>query len=543
MEPGAAVDLEASPIASIAVDEPEPASIEEPQAAAPVSETPVASSPVKPRTREPRAKKQDREHLFKPLELPIAPPLPGVVPAATDRLTPEAVMPPVEGESIEPRREEPGIDQPLQVDAEPVTGTAKVVKEGAGAEVDEPPHPGLLAGDLDVAPASPAREVEFAAFESEAPAHVDESLVRARGDEAMTDAPLLRDVSERVVAVDEFRARESGSPRGDRAWPRVSGRPPLDRSLASNPSPIEPSEPAEQPPMFGVEEPRRDRSPRAMLPYAVPLIVGLLLGYMVRDFIGDRNQAREAATVSDTSTTSNPTPAAPGTPGQSPATAATETVVTPSAAAAPASTPPPTTGAPGAAPTSTPAAGKDVPGSDPPAKPPAAAPRTGTIVVTSNPSKAGVTINGRWMGRTPLRLRGRRFGKYSVRVVQPGFEVEREEFSLSATAATKTIDVNLKRQPSKTSPKPAAPAAAAPQKPGAAPAATTGEIFVDSRPQGARVLIDGREVGVTPFRLPGVPVGSYAVRLELVDHTPWTATTKVAAGETARVTGSLDRIR
>jgi hypothetical protein len=48
---------------------------------------------------------------------------------------------------------------------------------------------------------------------------------------------------------------------------------------------------------------------------------------------------------------------------------------------------------------------------------------------------------------------------------------------------------------------------------------------------------------VTPFRLPGVDVGSYAVRLELVDHAPFTSTAKVAAGETARVTGSLDRIR
>ena len=57
------------------------------------------------------------------------------------------------------------------------------------------------------------------------------------------------------------------------------------------------------------------------------------------------------------------------------------------------------------------------------------------------------------------------------------------------------------------------------------------------------MLIDGREVGVTPFRVPGVTPGTYAVRLELADHAPWTATAKVVAGETARVTGSLDRIR
>ena len=559
MDPGAAVDLEVSPIPDSSVGEPVSPPIEEPQAAPAVPPiAPVASSPTKSRAREPRTKKHDREHLFKPLDLPVAPPLPDVAAPAIDRLAPEAVMPPVEGESIEPRREEPRIDVLPQGDAEPVTESAEAAKDGEGAiasaaasatsasasatstapgtaELDEPMHPGVLASDLDAAPASPAREVELGAYGSEGPAHVDEPMVRARGDEAMTDAPLLRDVSDRVVAVDEFRARESASPRGDRAWPRLSERPTLDRSLASNPSPIEPSEPAEQPAMFGVEEPRRDRSPRAMLPYAVPLIVGLLLGYMVRDFIGDRNQAREPTAVSDTGTTPNQAPGTPATSGQAPAGEATEHVVTPSAASAASSSPPPS-----AAPApSTPAAAKDAARRDPPpppAKPRAAAPRTGTIVVNSNPSKAGVTVNGRWMGRTPLRLRERRFGKYSVRVVQAGFETERQDFSLSAAAATKTIDVSLKRQPSKTPPKPAAAAA---QK----PAASTGEIFVDSRPQGARVLIDGREVGVTPFRLPGVTVGSYAVRLELVDHTPWTATTKVAAGETARVTGSLDRIR
>ena len=45
---------------------------------------------------------------------------------------------------------------------------------------------------------------------------------------------------------------------------------------------------------------------------------------------------------------------------------------------------------------------------------------TGRLVVTSNPAKADVTINGKWSGRTPLTVDDLKFGKYVVRVVQPG---------------------------------------------------------------------------------------------------------------------------
>ena len=72
--------------------------------------------------------------------------------------------------------------------------------------------------------------------------------------------------------------------------------------------------------------------------------------------------------------------------------------------------------------------------------------------------------------------------------------------------------------------------------------ALTGSIYVDSRPSGARILVDGRFAGTTPARIPEVSIGSHVVRLELTDHRPWTASTRVSAGEESRVTGSLERI-
>ena len=48
---------------------------------------------------------------------------------------------------------------------------------------------------------------------------------------------------------------------------------------------------------------------------------------------------------------------------------------------------------------------------------------------------------------------------------------------------------------------------------------------------------------MTPVQLPAQSIGRRVVRLELADHQPWTETRTVVAGEVARVTGSLERIR
>ena len=71
----------------------------------------------------------------------------------------------------------------------------------------------------------------------------------------------------------------------------------------------------------------------------------------------------------------------------------------------------------------------------------------------------------------------------------------------------------------------------------------TGSIYVDSRPRGARVLIDGKEMGTTPVLIPDIRIGSHIVRLQLAEHSDWTSTARVTAGQEARVTGSLERNR
>jgi hypothetical protein len=180
---------------------------------------------------------------------------------------------------------------------------------------------------------------------------------------------------------------------------------------------------------------------------------------------------------------------------------------------------------------------------EPPA-PAAARPTRGTLVVRSTPSGAGVTVNGRWRGRTPLTLDNLPFARYQVRVVEPGYTVANETVTLSTGSPEGTVAVRLAQQ--------APPAAKGTQPAGRAtqpaaqatgPQAFTGSIYVDSRPRGATVSINGKPVGETPLRIPEMPIGTHVVRLELPNHRIWSSTARVAAGQEARVTGSLDPLR
>jgi hypothetical protein len=63
---------------------------------------------------------------------------------------------------------------------------------------------------------------------------------------------------------------------------------------------------------------------------------------------------------------------------------------------------------------------------------------------------------------------------------------------------------------------------------------------VETRPAGAQVFLDGRLVGTSPMVLNEVSVGEHAIRFELPNHRPWTASIRVVAGEANRVAASLD---
>jgi serine/threonine-protein kinase len=268
-----------------------------------------------------------------------------------------------------------------------------------------------------------------------------------------------------------------------------------------------------------------------LLPLAAMLSIGLLVGFAVGYGVASRE----------------PEPEAPPTVSQGPQAAPTAGRDYSEQAVAPPATPPRQQAA--ATPPPIPSETVAPSGAAPSAAPPPVA-AAGRLVVRSTPARAGVTLNGVWSGRTPLTVDKLPFGQYAIRIVQPGYAVARENVMLSADEPARTLAIVLQRQ----TPAAAAPAGgtATPRARTAAPAAQpqasrtqgfTGSIYVDSRPRGARVFLDGRPVGVTPLTMADVRAGSHVVRLELEDHRPWTASRQVSAGQEERVTGSLERIR
>jgi hypothetical protein len=66
-------------------------------------------------------------------------------------------------------------------------------------------------------------------------------------------------------------------------------------------------------------------------------------------------------------------------------------------------------------------------------------------------------------------------------------------------------------------------------------------LSVETRPPGARVRIDGRDMGATPLTLTTLSPGTHAVELQLRGYRVWSSTVSIAAGQRRRITASLER--
>ncbi len=161
------------------------------------------------------------------------------------------------------------------------------------------------------------------------------------------------------------------------------------------------------------------------------------------------------------------------------------------------------------------------------AGPAAAAVLPGRLLVRSTPSGAEVFLNGQRRGVSPLSIRDLPLGAYAVRMARAGFEPSQQRVVLEAGRPARALEVTLVRL---------APAVAASSR---VRAAAAGSLLVESRPAGARVLVDGGEAGRTPVTLPAVAAGDHAVRIELVGYLPISTSTRVEPGIRARVAVTL----
>jgi TonB family protein len=157
-----------------------------------------------------------------------------------------------------------------------------------------------------------------------------------------------------------------------------------------------------------------------------------------------------------------------------------------------------------------------------PAETPPPLPSTGSLRVATQPDGARVLIDGADRGVSPLVLDALPLGTYKVRIEQSGFEPEELEAAITAEAPAASLEVALRPQ---------APVAPAAPKPAA--------FRLRSDPSGARVAIDGKDVGVTPIERLQVAAGSRVVRVERDGYLPWEDTFRARAGRTETIDAVL----
>jgi hypothetical protein len=114
----------------------------------------------------------------------------------------------------------------------------------------------------------------------------------------------------------------------------------------------------------------------------------------------------------------------------------------------------------------------------------------GTLEFTG-PAGARVLVDDVDRGAVPIRLPSPAAGAHRWKVVQPGFELAEGVVEVVA-GRNHLVPVVL--------------------------ASSRGVVVVNSRPAGARVRLDGADVGVTPLRMTGVAPGKHAVEVALEGH-------------------------
>jgi hypothetical protein len=173
-------------------------------------------------------------------------------------------------------------------------------------------------------------------------------------------------------------------------------------------------------------------------------------------------------------------------------------------------------------------------------------PVQGRIEVRSTPSDARVMVNGRDVGRTPMTAENIAPGSHTLRIVREGYRpLERR---VTVTSDRPSLSVSVQLTPERPAAKVAsATTARSDRTPAREPAPqpslnkTTGALFIESRPAGASVLIDGKPSGTTPMLLEGLNAGDHVVHIDAQGYRRWTSAVRIVSGLRARVSASLER--
>jgi hypothetical protein len=162
----------------------------------------------------------------------------------------------------------------------------------------------------------------------------------------------------------------------------------------------------------------------------------------------------------------------------------------------------------------------------------------GHLLVRSTPAGARVTVDGKDAGVTPSVVRELAAGAHRVRVARDGYTAVERRIVITSARPAQSLTIPLARE--RVASRVAQTSEPEPATPGTL-GKFVGTLFVDSRPSGAKVFVDGKLTGTTPLSLASVAAGEHAVRLEYDGYRRWTSSVRVVASEQNRVTASLER--
>jgi tetratricopeptide (TPR) repeat protein len=128
----------------------------------------------------------------------------------------------------------------------------------------------------------------------------------------------------------------------------------------------------------------------------------------------------------------------------------------------------------------------------------------GKITVQTDPEGAVLFLNDRFVGASPLTLRGLRSGWYALRVEREGRETVRRQIKVTGRPEENEIVLQL-------------------------PLARGGKVSVDLAPVGAEIWLDGALEGFTPAEIDNVPLGPHELVVRKTNFEPWARTFHLSA--------------
>lgn len=140
-------------------------------------------------------------------------------------------------------------------------------------------------------------------------------------------------------------------------------------------------------------------------------------------------------------------------------------------------------------------------------------PAWGTLMVTSNPKGADLTLNGRLVGSTPSLAKPLR-GKYRLELAKPGWKPAYREFDISPGRAVDLGTIQLER--------------------------IDGKLFISSRPSNATVTIGDMFRGRTPLKIDLVGQKTYDIRLTKLGYKPKILSAAIKSDKTTTIVAKLN---